>query len=225
MNRLIKDHKAFGYISKVEYIEVKELGQEVDFIIRYYPGDGARDSTKRIISNRRGRKPRSRQQLEFPMSPGEKISLPPAQQKLPSRTAPPVPKVQPQPESDTLIDELCKFGVTETKARELVRSHREATQAQILAYPYRDVGKPRKNAAGWLVAAIEGNYTLPALYLEEQEKRQQTLKAKEQQSAIAKCSLCDANGWRMVKSEQHPQGAMKRCCHDPEIESNFPAAL
>jgi hypothetical protein len=111
--------------------------------------------------------------------------------------------------------------VGETKARSLVKKHREATEAQIAAYPYREVGKPRKNAAGWLVAAIEGNYTLPALYLEEQEKKQQASKAKEQRSGIERCHLCDEQGWRRVKSEQYPNGAMKRCTHDPEAEAKY----
>jgi hypothetical protein len=113
--------------------------------------------------------------------------------------------------------------VSDTKARNLVERHREAAEAQIAAYPYRDTGKLKKNAAGWLVAAIEGNYTLPALYLEEQEKKQQALRAGEHKSGIERCSLCDENGWRRVKSEQYPNGAMKRCSHNPNTESKYTA--
>jgi hypothetical protein len=128
------------------------------------------------------------------------------------------------PEEEGLISKLVGFGVEEAKARSLVKRHREATEAQIAAYPYRNVGKPRKNAAGWLIAAIEGNYTLPALYVEEREKKQQVLKAKEEKPAIEQCLLCDEKGWRRVRNEQYPNGAMKRCTHDPETESKYPTA-
>ncbi len=43
MNNLIKDHKAFGYLTKAEYRVIKEPGQEIDYIIRYYPGDGDKE--------------------------------------------------------------------------------------------------------------------------------------------------------------------------------------
>ncbi len=69
--------------------------------------------------------------------------------------------------------------------------------------------------------AIEGNYTLPAFYLEEQEKKRQATKTREQKSGIELCPLCDANGWRRVKSEQYPNGAMKRCSHDPQTEAKY----
>lgn len=76
---------------------------------------------------------------------------------------------------ESLVTKLHSFGVSEKKARELVKTRREAVEAQIAAYPYRDT-------PGWLIAAIEGNYTLPVAYLEEQEKNQQAVKAKEQRS-------------------------------------------
>lgn len=51
MKRLIQDHIDRGYISKVEYRSVKEPGQEIDWIIRYYPGEGARMSIQRILAH------------------------------------------------------------------------------------------------------------------------------------------------------------------------------
>jgi hypothetical protein len=123
-------------------------------------------------------------------------------------------------ETERLIERLRAFGVNEGKAGELVKLHREATEVQIEALPYRE-GKPPKNAAGWLIAAIENNYTLPALYVEEQEKKQQAQRGGEQRSEIEGCDLCDANGWRRVKSEQYTNGAMKRCSHVREQESKY----
>jgi hypothetical protein len=139
----------------------------------------------------------------------------------------PAPKHLPQPslsfsaEEENFVTKLHGFGVSEKKARELVKTRREAVEAQIAAYPYREKGKPRKNAAGWLIAAIEGNYTLPVAYLEEQKKKGQAVKAKEQRSAVENCQLCDQKGWRRIRTPQYPDGAMKQCSHDPEIETKY----
>lgn len=216
MNDLVEEHKALGYVDKVEYRAIKEPDQEVDYIIRYYPGEGARDSINRIRS-RHPRKKRAVQQ-NLLLSNGSSPPLSPAE--LVTRI---------ELEDNLLVARLTGkppegFGISEAKARELVRANREAVEQQLAAYPYRDLGKPRKNAAGWLIAAIEGNYSLPTSYLEEQENKQKALKAKEQRSVIESCSLCDEKGWRRVKSKQYPDGAMKRCSHDPNIEAKYQTA-
>jgi hypothetical protein len=113
------------------------------------------------------------------------------------------------------------FGISESKAHELVKANWKSVEEQVDAYPYRDMGKPRKNAAGWLIAAIEGNYTLPVTYLEEQEKKQQARKVKEQISVVDSCQLCDQRGWRRIRTPEHPNGAMKRCSHDAKREGKY----
>lgn len=134
------------------------------------------------------------------------------------------------PEEENLVSKLREYGVSEKKARELVKTKREAAAAQVTAYPYRDA-KPNRNAAGWLVTAIENNFTLPLAYLEEQNKESRAAATKNRAAAeqgkaaaIAACPLCDSIGWRRIKTEQHPRGAMKRCSHDPETESRFQTA-
>lgn len=74
---------------------------------------------------------------------------------------------------------------------------------------------------GWLIAAIEGNYTLPVAYLEEQEKKRQAAKAKEHRAAAESCQLCDERGWRIIRTPEYPGGAMKRCSHDPHSEAKY----
>lgn len=207
MSELIKDHMSFGYVAKVEYRAVQEPGQETDYVIRYYPGAAVKESTRRIRSQF-GRKKRA-VQLTLPMAMIEELTT---------------PAHQPPPEGDdAIVEQLRKYGVTEMKARELVKNHRAATEAQLAAYPYRE-GRARKNAAGWLVAAIEGNYTLPALYLEAQERKQHAAKAKEGKAATQACQLCDSNGWRRIRTSEHLDGAMKRCSHDPQIEAKYAVA-
>src|ERR1043166_810111 len=216
MNDLIKDHKEFGYVEKAEYRAVKEPGEEVDYIIRYYPGEGARSSVNRIRSNHPRKKTAA--EHELPLSNGSQPALRPAET---------VAGVASQDE--LLIAKLTGeppegFGMSEAKARELVKSHREAVEAQLSAYPYRDSGKPKKNAAGWLIAAIEGDFTLPVAYLEEQEKKRQAAKSAAAKAAAAGCQFCDQKGWRRVRTPKYPDGAMKQCTHDPETEAKYPNA-
>ncbi len=202
MYKLHAPHRNSNYISMVEFRETLDAEGRLDWEMLYTPGRRAKAEFRAFTQTKRAIA--ARLVKELPQSQPASSGVP----------------VETKPEGDPLIERLRIFGVTETKARELVKSHREATEAQIAAYPYRE-GKVLKNAAGWLVAAIEGNYTLPALYLEEQEKKQQALRAGEQKSGIESCSLCDDQGWRRVKSEQYPNGAMKRCSHDPKIESKY----
>ena len=216
MNDLIKDHKEFGYVEKAEYRAVKEPGEEVDYIIRYYPGEGARKSVSRIRSHHKRKKA-------------------PTQQELPlSKTdEPPVPTAETAHELDAEAEALVAkltaappegFGVSAAKARELIKADRRAVEEQIAAYPYRDLGKARKNPAGWIIAAIEENYALPSAYVEEQDKKQQVQKAGEAKKATEGCRFCDSNGWRRIRMTEYPNGAMKRCSHDPDIEAKYPAA-
>jgi hypothetical protein len=216
MNDLIKDHKAFGYLEKVEYRAIREPGEEIDYIIRYYPGEGAKRSINRIRSHH----PRKKRD---------------AQQGLPlSEAEPPMlPKVEAASELDRegelLIAKLTAappegFGISGTKARELVKANRKAVEEQIAAFPYRDLGKARKNVSGWLIAAIEGNYALPEAYLGEQEKKRKATESNAQNEAAKQCSLCDSNSWRRIKTPEHPNGAMKRCTHDTEVEAKYTEA-
>lgn len=215
MNDLVEDHKAFGYVERVEYRAVKEPGGEVDYVIRYYPGEGARDSISRIRSRHPRKKRAARQELPPTTTTGKQPALPPAEK---------VAGVD--PEAEPLMAQLTGkppdgFGISQARARDLVEAHREAVEQQLAAYPYRDLGRARKNAAGWLIAAVEGNYALPAAYLEEQERRREAEKAAAARTAAAGCRFCDPSGWRRIVTPNHSNGAMKRCTHDPETEAKY----
>jgi len=209
MYKLHRPHLAAQYIEHIQFEKLTGEGGQPDWLMIYVPGvraKGQHVAFQRKPVPRIKHSERSINQLSF--LPGEKPELFPE------------PVLTFAPEEEQLVSKLVQFGVAEIKARSLVKTHREATKAQIAAFPYRGAKQP-KNAAGWLVAAIEGNYTLPALYLEEQEKKQQALRAGEQRSGIEGCSLCDENGWRRVRSEQYPNGAMKRCSHNHDIEAKY----
>jgi len=204
MYKVHRPHIESGYIEKVSFEEIRNDDGSLDWMMLFKPGPKAR-----------GEHLASQKKLRLSRGSNKREQLPPPD---------PTPMLAADLEAESLISRLKVFGVGEERARALVKSHREAAEAQIAAYPYREVGKPRKNAAGWLIAAIEGNYTLPVAYLEEQEKKRQASKAKEQESAVEDCRLCDERGWRRVRTPEYPNGAMKRCSHEPDIEAKYQAA-
>jgi hypothetical protein len=213
MYKLHRPHLAAQYIEKIQFEKIISEGGQPDWLMIYVPGIRAKG-----------------QHVAFERKPVPRIRHSERDANQPSFLPEDRLELFPEsvltfaPEEEQLVSKLVQFGVVESKARSLVKTHREAAEAQIAAFPYRDVGKPRKNAAGWLIAAIEGNYTLPIAYLEELEKKHQTARTKDVKVATQACSLCDPNGWRRISTPEHPNGAMKRCSHDPENESKYPSA-
>jgi hypothetical protein len=210
MYKLHRPHLAAQYIEKIQFEKI--LGEEgqPDWLMIYVPGARAKG-----------------QHVAFERKPVPRIKHSERNATQPSFLPEEKPELFPEPmltfapEEEGLVSELVSFGVAETKARSLVKTHREAAEAQIAAFPYRGEGKPKKNAAGWLIAAIEGNYTLPVAYLEEQEKKRQASKTREQRSLVEDCQLCDRQGWRRIRTQDYPNGAMKRCSHDPDVEEKY----
>ena len=218
MNELIKDHRAFGYVEKVEYRAIKEPGQEIDYIIRYYPGDGAKKSINRIRSYRPRRKRAAQQRLLFSSDSKTPLSL----------VEPSIAEPTHKSESDTelLIAKLASkppegFGISKTKARELVKNNRTATEEQLAAYSYRAIsGEGRKNLAGWIIAAIENNYELPQAYLEAVKVVEEIKRDEEKRMAKESCTLCDSSGFRHLGGNR----GVKKCSHDPDTEAKYPSA-
>lgn len=215
MYKLHKPHLESGYIEKISFEETWKEDGSRDWVMIYVPGAKAKGEHTAAL---RG-KPFPRVKVFYPNRQQLTFDLPDSAPKhLPSEN------LSFSEDEENLVTKLKSFGVSEKKARELVKTRREATEAQVTAFPYREV-KPPKNAAGWLITAIEGNYTLPVTYLEEQERKQKTVAISEKTATVAACKLCDERGFRFIKSERYPNGAMKPCTHDPKIESKFQDAF
>lgn len=213
MYKLHRPHLAAHYIEKIQFEKITGEGGKSDWLMIYVPGARAKG-----------------QHVAFERKPIPRIKHSERSAIQPSFLPEEKPELFPEtvltfaPEEEQLVSKLVQFGVAEAKARSLVKTHRGAAESQIAAFPYRGEGKPRKNAAGWLIAAIEGNYTLPVAYLEEQERKQQAAKSRERKATIEACQLCDSNGWRRIRTPDHPNGAMKRCSHNPQAEAKYPDA-
>ncbi len=123
-------------------------------------------------------------------------------------------------EDEQLMQRLIvDFGISASKSFELVSLKREAVKVQIAAWPYRNANP--QNRAGWMIEAIEQNYSAPPAYLEEIQKRREREKLEAAQAATRACTLCDGTGHRRIKNDRYPNGAMKKCTHDPAIENQI----
>jgi len=106
MNRLVEEHLKQGYITRIEYRVVKEPGQEIDWIIRYYPGEAAKESIARILSYQHNHG-----------HPGEKerISVHTTRPKVQRQSLPAEQGIE-----HPLLEKLTKRGVTPAQAEKLL---------------------------------------------------------------------------------------------------------
>jgi hypothetical protein len=212
MNRVVRDHMGSGYLAKVEYRAVKESDQEIDYIIRYYPGLGATASMDRIqIHMQHGRA--SRRHLAQVRS-----GNPTTEPSTHEQSEKPLGLSVVTSDHVNLISELVlKFGVNRNKAYHLVMTRPETVKFQIEVWPLRRV-VPR-NRAGWMIQAIENNYEPPSSYLNQKEEEEKQRDIALGRATVQQCDFCDDNGFRYLKTKQYPNGAMRLCSHDPSVES------
>lgn len=137
------------------------------------------------------------------------------------KSSPPLPSSL-SPEAQELFDQLRgEFDVAEAKAVELVREYpADKVRAQIESFAYRR--EQVQNMSGFIIRAIETDYSLPAGYVEILKKRERAKAEKARKAAIDACSFCDDFGSRNVKSEMDTfYGVLHECTHDPEIENQL----
>lgn len=211
MDRVIKDHIESGYIAKAEYRAVKEPGQLIDYIIRYYPGSGATASMDRVQTHLRHRKV-SRQKLSPPERKQTRTEL-----FATEATQPLSLSVVTADHQHLMIELMLKFGINASRAYDLVMSRSEVVKFQLDVWSFRQVA-PR-NRAGWMIQAIENNYGAPSLYQENRKRQEHAQATAAVRAAVRECAICDAKGFRYIKSSKYPNGAMRQCSHDPAIES------
>jgi hypothetical protein len=211
MDRVIKDHLESGYITQVEYRAVKESDQLIDYVIRYYPGQGATASLDRVQAHLRQRK-FSRRALGIHQAKPLSVALPPVQITTPLSLS-----VVTADHERLIIELVWKFGINVIRAYDLVLSRHKAVHFQLEVWPHRQVA-PR-NRAGWMIQAIENNYEAPSSYFERRKQVQEQQEVTATQTAIRACRLCNGTGFRYVKTSQYPDGAMRQCTHDAMVES------
>jgi len=133
-----------------------------------------------------------------------------------------VRKQQPSAVSAELLDRLRReFDVAEAKARELIRDFPgEKIRAQLDSFSHRH--EQVQNMSGFIIRAIESDYSLPEGYLDLLKKKERAQGERARKSAIEACSFCDDAGQRNIKSEIDTfYGLLHECTHDREVENQF----
>lgn len=219
MNRIVQNHLTNGYISKVEYRKVVEPDKELDFIIRYYPGEAAKESIARIQGHIYRRRKTLKQPLEDEKLP-EPTKASAGQGSGHTEANNATPSLFTEQHEQLAQQLITEFSVTPIRAIELVNNHTESVIEQLAAYSHRNISP--KNKAGWIIEAVERRYQLPDEYLIAKQKEADRERTIEEHKQIVACSLCkDSNGWHRVFSDQYPTGAMRKCSHDETIEKQF----
>lgn len=125
-------------------------------------------------------------------------------------------------DSEEIFERLQKeFDIAEAKAVELVRNFTvEKIKVQIDSFAYRR--EKVQNISGFIIRAIENDYSLPEGYTELLKRKEREAAEKERKAAINACPLCDDCGQRNVKSEMDDYGCVLHdCTHDSDFEKQF----
>ncbi len=172
MYRLHKPHLESGYIETVSFEKLRNDDGTQDWLFTYTAGRKAKG--EHTFATRKPL-PRTKEIKSNPVQP----SLIPDE---------PRPALIPDVElsfseaDEKLISKMRGFGVGESKARSLVKSHREAVEREIEYFPYRDLANT-KNAAGLFIKAVTEGYEPPPSYFEKfkaaDTKKQNDKRAKE----------------------------------------------
>lgn len=217
MYKLHLQHKKSGYIAAVHFNEITDAEGKLDWEMLYTPGIKARGDHLAAKRKSRVRRPR---QIELPLSANNR-----REDSRRETAAAQEPAGILTEEQKQFIEKLRGYGVSEIEARKLVTTKLEACRQKIPAIPYLPEGQGKHNRAGNVRAFIErDDWQLPQGYLETQKAAVDTEQSKKRQKAIEACTLCDSTGWRRVRDEQHPNGAMRKCTHDPRIEKKITSA-
>lgn len=156
MYRLHKPHLESGYIENISFEKVRDKSGTLDWLFTYTPGCKAKGehslATRKPLPRAKEIKP---DPIQPPLIPDE--SRP---------TLIPAVELSFSEAEENLISKMQEFKVTESKARSLVKSHREVVEREIPLFPYRLLGGAVKNVSGLFIKAIEEDYAPPHGYLE-----------------------------------------------------------
>lgn len=221
MNRVVQDHVASGYITRVEYRAVKEPDEELDYVIRYYPGPGARESNERIQKFIRERRRHKRLPMRTRTLETQIVSQ---NNDEPHAVATRTLITYEQIENERLVFAFfSRFGITISKSLQLVTSTRDSVLRQLEYWPFRTV-TAKNGLAGWMIAAIERDYAAPQGFVDAVQQKAHAAAAQKRVVTIESCQFCDERGFIKIESRDFEgQVTMRICTHDSTIEGPLAA--
>jgi len=228
INRIVKDLVEKKVLSKYPAItKIVEPEKEIDFNLRFYVGEGAEESVARVLGHlSKGRKQKSDvNKNELNNSPQKIQEAAPEQgSEAPTPTTTDLLPIITAEDDDLLQQLVVNFGIDAIRAFELLKNHREAVKLQLEAWPYRKVNIKQGRAA-WMIRAIERNYEMPPDYQQVKQKEADRQRLIAEHERVTACPFCrDMNGWRKIITDHYPDGAMRKCSHDPAKENQLKSA-
>lgn len=162
MYKLHKPHLESGYIESIKYEQVRIGDGTLDWLFIYTAGRKARGEHTYAVATRKS------------LPKVKQVKINPYQLSFisqePTPTLAPDVKLSFSEDEEVFVSKMREFKVSESKARSLVKSHREAVEREITVFPYRLLGGTVKNLSGLFIRAVEESYEPPPSYFDAQEE-------------------------------------------------------
>ncbi|MGH9823201.1 MAG: hypothetical protein ACREDR_08120 [Blastocatellia bacterium] len=148
-----RDHLRKRYFERIEFATIKEPGKEIDWIIRFYPGETAKESIARILGYTAKRK--QKPHLNRRDHPAFTDASQPIPMQQPTRKEP--------GEEASLLTQLTKRGIAAAQARKLLKAIEPEQQVmdQLEWGDYIVAQGSIKNPPGLYVSFIKDNLMPP----------------------------------------------------------------
>ena len=156
MYRVHKPHLESGYIESVSFKKQRSETGTPDWLFIYTPGQKAKGEhtfakrkplpKTKEIKNNPNEIPVTIDEPTLPLIPDVELTFTEAEEQM--------------------VSKILEFKVSEKKARELIKSHRQAVEREISVFPYRLLGGAVKSISGLFITAVEDGYEVPDSYLE-----------------------------------------------------------
>jgi hypothetical protein len=189
MYRLHKPHLESGYIETINFEKLRNDDGTQDWLFTYTAGRKAKG--EHTFATRKPL-PRVKEIKSNPVQP-------PLIPDEPRSALIPDVELSFSEADEKLVSKMQEFGVGESKARSLVKSHREAVERELPVFPHRLLGGAIKNVSGLFIKAVEEGYDTPQTYLDslkdaESKKRFEAEQKKNAEKDKAKRE--EAEAWK-----------------------------
>jgi hypothetical protein len=228
MYRLHKPHLESGYIETVSFEKLRNDDGTQDWLFTYTAGRKAKG--EHTFATRKPL-PRAKEIKSNPVQP-------------PLIPDDPRPALIPDVElsfseaDEKLVSKMREFGVSESKARSLVKSHREAVEREIPVFPHRLLGGAIKNVSGLFIKAIEEGYETPQTYLDslkdagskkqseaERKKNAEKDKAKREEEGLWKRANDRLNNLPEAERQKLWEATREKILSSPDYKDAAPQQL
>lgn len=229
MYRLHKPHLESGYIETINFEKLRSEDGEQDWLFTYTAGRKAKGehtfaTTRKPLPRAKEIKSNSAQPSLIPNEPHPALI--------------PDIKLSFSEAEENLVSKMREFGVAESKARSLVKSHREAVEQEIPVFPHRLLGGAVKNVSGLFIKAVEEDYVAPQNYFDslkeieskklfeaERKKREEKDKEKRKEAEVWERANERLNNLPEAERQELWEATRAKILSSPEYKDATPQQL